>query len=142
PRMAEILPDARLFVILREPIDRAISAYRFFTELFEGMTFAEACRGTNNLVSIGFYARHLERVFTYYSREQVKILFYEDVQTSPNKVLAELLTFLGASSTFVPTALNRVYNSSHTPLARKALNMIGLRWALGYIKGTPVGRWV
>jgi hypothetical protein len=109
PRMARVLPHARLFVILRDPVERALSAYRFFRRQFRGRTFAEACR-SSYLIDLGCYARHLKRLFEYYPKEQVKIIFYEDVLRKPSTVLAGLFRFLGVADSFVPPSLRLTYN--------------------------------
>lgn len=140
-RMAQTIPEARLFVILREPVERAVSAYTIFRSLYGQKSFAEACTAGSNLMTIGFYAQHLERVFSYYPRERVKVFLYDDVQASPRQVLAELFSFLGVDSTFVPASVRAVYNSSRTSSVQTTLSSWGLSLPMDWLKGSFLGRW-
>jgi hypothetical protein len=114
PRMAQVLPDAKLFVTLRDPAERALSAYRLYQHLYRGLSFAEVYR-SSNLIEPGRYAKHLKRVFDYYPRNRVKIIFYEEVVTNPAVVLSDLFRYLGADPSFVPSSLGISYNHSSGP---------------------------
>ena len=46
--IARDLPDARLFVILRNPIDRAVSAYALHAQRYAGQSFAQASSVTTS----------------------------------------------------------------------------------------------
>lgn len=138
-RMALMLPNARLFVILRDPAERALSAYRFFRHQFRSVSLAEACRRPF-LVELGCYAKHLRRLFAYYPREQVKILFYEDVLGQPAAVLRELFGFLGVDDSFVPPSLPILYN--HASLRTPDGAHDGLGWLANALKHTRPLRWL
>jgi hypothetical protein len=142
-RMARDIPNALLFAILRSPVERAVSAYHFFREtLFPGQSFAEACRSSVYLIKLGLYARHLKRVFVYFPRRQVKILFYDDVQQKPAQVLAELYRFLGVDDKYVPRSLRVVYNSAYFPTTTTAWKRTICGCVNQFIKNTSLGRWV
>jgi hypothetical protein len=141
-RIARDIPNALLFVILRNPVERAVSAYHFFREtLFPGQSFAQACRNSVYLVKLGLYATHLKRVFVYFPRRQVKILFYDDVQQKPARVVADLYRFLGVDHEYVPRSLRVVYNSAYFPTKTIAWKRAICGWASRLIKDTPLGRW-
>lgn len=142
PRMAQVVPRARLFAILREPVDRAFSAYTLFRKDFPGQTFAEACRTSPYLVKLGRYAEHLERVFKYYPREQVKLFLYEDVKTNAPRFLTELFTFLAIDPSFRPSNIDAIYNRIMYPRTQRVLERVGLKWAVETIKQTPLGEWI
>jgi hypothetical protein len=140
-RIAEVLPQAQLFVLLRNPIDRAISAYRFFRQDFRGLTFGEVCRTKRYLIDLGLYAKHLKTVFNRFPREQVKILLYDDVEHDPEAVLIELFRFLGVSDAFRPSSLRMVYNSASFPSLKNGLR--AKLWALVRPFGsTYFGQWL
>ncbi len=88
PRMASVIPDARLLVVLREPVARAYSAYCLYHKQYNGLSFRQACESGRSLVELGLYAEQLQRVFNHYRREQVKVLLYEDIQVRPAQALA------------------------------------------------------
>jgi hypothetical protein len=140
-RIAATLPRARLFVILREPVDRALSAYQLF-ERFRDRSFPEALRSSRYLVDLGLYAHHLRRVYQYFPRERVKVFLYEDVQTDPAGFLRELFRYLEVDPTFEPASTRKVYNRIMFPRAQKLARQAGLVWLVRGIKKTPIGDWI
>src|SRR5688500_16728544 len=68
-RMAEIVPNAKLFTILREPVQRAFSAYKLLRDQYKGLTFQEACSDGRSLVTLGLYAKHMSHVYSRFPRE-------------------------------------------------------------------------
>ncbi len=95
-RIARCLPDAVIFFMLRDPVERALSNYRF--SVMNGLESlplaqaldAEASRvadgagsGTSvspfSYVGRGHYARYLEKWQAYFPRRQLRLLVTEDV---------------------------------------------------------------
>lgn len=109
-RIQEAVPQARIVVVLRHPVDRAYSHYAM--DVADGkqtLPFMEALRrdlqsenkgwGVSHLyVELGFYAEQLRRYLGVFTSTQVKVLFYEDLQESPEGFLASLLNFIGVDS--------------------------------------------
>ena len=127
-RMHELLPDARLIVLLRDPVRRAYSHYwhersRGREKLsFEAAIDAEPERlgRTDELLASGKlevsrehqqysylargrYAEQLERWFALYPRQQILVLRFEEFVREPLAALNRTLAFLGLPST---TAVN------------------------------------
>lgn len=106
PRLiSELVPDARLVVLLRHPVDRAYSAFwhgRRLGHTSRRMTFEEAIeRETResgqpwtDLIATGCYATHLERYLRYFPRDQILIESFSDLTTDPTSTMARVLTFL------------------------------------------------
>jgi hypothetical protein len=95
--LRDAAPDARLLVLLRDPIERYCSALSRFRELdaAEGRPFyASDC---SDAVWRGMYASQLERVFDFFPRHQVKVLQYERCVQEPAMELAATFRFLGLS---------------------------------------------
>jgi lipopolysaccharide transport system ATP-binding protein len=109
-RMAQIVPEARLIALLRNPVDRAYSHYqmevrrgkeaRSFEEATEEeMTSAE---GEGNPVDVphaylrrGLYAEQLERFSFFANRDRLLVVKSENLFTHRLEVLERVLTFLG-----------------------------------------------
>jgi hypothetical protein len=142
PRMAEILPEARLFAVLREPVQRAYSAYKLLHEKYRGLSFREACEDSDYLIRYGLYAGQIERLFRYYPRERVKILIYDDITRAPGRALADLFAFLGVDTGFVPPSTYTLYNRVMYPKVQAALKRAGLHWGVDLIKGSALGSWI
>jgi hypothetical protein len=102
-RVVAILPRVKLIAILRNPIDRAYSAYNRNVRLRrETRPFSEAIAGGPTLpfkyLERGRYAEQLECWFKYYEREQLLVLSAEKFFADAPSVLGEVFKFLGLPS--------------------------------------------
>jgi hypothetical protein len=95
-RMAEVVPQARLIALLRNPIDRAYSHYQMQVKRgTETRTFEEAIEQQgSSYVSRGVYIDQLLRWFEFYGKEQMLILKSEDFFGLPVETLKVVLDFL------------------------------------------------
>jgi hypothetical protein len=94
-RMAEVVPQARLIALLRNPIDRAYSHYQMQVKRgTEPRPFEEAIEQHPSYVSRGIYVDQLLRWFEFFSKEQMLILKSEDFFERPVETLKVVLTFL------------------------------------------------
>ena len=126
-RIKAAVPNAKLIVMLRNPIDRAYSAYlHFIRDNAEPcQTFSEALEAEPRRIAegwgplyhyqnMGFYHRQLSSFFEHFSREQLHIIFYEDFQHSPHQVIQDVFRFLGVDSSFEADITMR-YNATGIP---------------------------
>lgn len=102
PLIAEAAPEAKLLVLVRDPIDR----YR------SGLTHALAYDGSppTGLVATeafarGLYGEQLRRLLTYFPSSQVLVQQYEACVEDPEEELARTFGFLGLDPDFVPASL-------------------------------------
>jgi hypothetical protein len=136
-RIQERLPDMRLIAILRNPADRAFSAYTSLirddreTLLDFGKALgAEEQRIASNweplwhLTRQGFYARQLRRYFDRFDRAQIKVVIYDDFVAHPNAVIKDLLGFLQVDASFSPDMSERP-NVSMVPKNRLYHAVVG-----------------
>jgi hypothetical protein len=95
-RMAGVVPQARLIILLRNPIDRAYSHYQMQVKRGqEPNTFEEAIEQQHSsYLSRGIYVDQLLRWFEYFSKEQMLILKSEDFFERPVETLKVVLNFL------------------------------------------------
>ena len=109
------VPEAKLIAVLRNPADRAYSAYNFARQLLlEPLDdFSQALREEEerkrndwdwlyHYRSFGFYATQLERYYEKFDREQIRVFLYEDQKDDPIGFTQEVFRFLGVDDTFVP----------------------------------------
>jgi Sulfotransferase family len=114
-RICHYIPNAKLVVILRSPIERAYSQYLMFIRdgrepsLDFATALAEETRRQQknwawgwNYVDVGFYYSQLKRYFEIFDPTQIKIYLYEDLKTSPVELIQDLFGFIGVDSTFIP----------------------------------------
>jgi hypothetical protein len=124
-RMASTLPDARLIAILRNPVDRAYSHYWMNRALQrEDLEFAEAIQreperidGSDartrfrfSYVDRGRYVDQLREVCERYPREQLLVLFFEEMIESPQTVYDAVCDFLGITEAAFPLSTERPLN--------------------------------
>jgi hypothetical protein len=128
-RMAATLPDARIVVMLRDPVDRAWSHYwhhdrfRFDRRGFRAAIeheFAEgvAANGTpegSAYVARGRYVDSLARLFEHYDRGQIFVGFQEDLDRDADALMRSLFGFLGVDPSFRPPSLGVVFNRGWAP---------------------------
>jgi hypothetical protein len=107
-RIRNVIPDARLIVILRDPVERAHSNW---THLWSAGRepigdFLRACAEEDRRVAAGWsafwhylrlgrYGEQLEHLFTLFPREQVLVFRYARLLDEPVRVLDEICAFLG-----------------------------------------------
>lgn len=97
-RIAESLgTDLRLIVMLRDPVDRAISAFYHhlaMDRIDRDLPFLENARRFG-IVTMGFYAAHLERFLERFDARNFLILVQEEVAARPREALAATQRHLG-----------------------------------------------
>jgi hypothetical protein len=126
-RIKQYVPEAKLLTILRNPVERAYSAFLYMTrdgrepldEFAEALDAEEARIRDNwewiwHYRSTGFYSTQLERYFNTFDRDQIRIYLYEDLRSNLHGVLRDIFRFLEVDETFVSdTSLK--HNVSGTP---------------------------
>ncbi len=107
------LPDAKLIVVLRNPVDRAFSSYLHVVRdgrenlSFEDGLLAEEDRIRRGWEYIwhyrraGLYTEQVERFLTLFGREQLRFYLYDDFLADPALLLSDVYEFLGVDSGFV-----------------------------------------
>lgn len=150
-RVASTLPDVRLFAVLRDPVARAVSQWRFHRqETAEALDLATFLSAHPNAVARGRYAEQLERWLDHHPRERLLLLTSDALATDPARVVREVLRHVGADPTFVPPNLGARRNESGTPrhpLLRAAARST-IRWLYDHdlgdvvqaVKRTPLAR--
>jgi hypothetical protein len=126
-RIRHHIPDVKLIAVLRNPIERAYSAYLHLTRDrkeplrdFGRALQAEDLRIHNNwgpiwhYKQIGFYYSQLKRYYDTFEREQLRVYLYEDLSKHPKEMLQDIYGFLGVDDTFVPDVRRR-HNVSAVP---------------------------
>lgn len=139
-RLVEANAEMRLVVLLRNPIDRAFSHFtmslrrgmetRDFDEAATVLLTPEALARDRNAIPPDYaegyaqaneevtryyfvwseYARALERFLSKFPREQLLILYMEDMQREPQASIDAVLEFLGLPADYQPPNLGKVYH--------------------------------
>ncbi|MBM7333639.1 sulfotransferase family protein [Alloalcanivorax marinus] len=97
-RLFDYSPDAKLIVMLRNPVDRTFSDYRLskgrkrFSGDFEEF-IADPNIGYRSLED-GLYAKQLERWLTCFDIKQFHFILMDEIIANPEKVYSDLCSFL------------------------------------------------
>ncbi|MGB3468173.1 MAG: sulfotransferase [Cyclobacteriaceae bacterium] len=96
--------DLKFIVTLRNPVDRAISAYfhNFMMGRFKGNEELIDCLDKYGIAELGFYQRHLNNWYTQFSAEKFIVIVYDQIKDAPDKVMESVLKFLGLKQHKLP----------------------------------------
>jgi len=135
----EVLPDAKILISLRNPINQIFSNYLMNASLgYENKPFREAINnsltrkkliGYQDLIQGAMYYQPVKRYLETFGENQVKIIIFEEFIKNTGKMLNDILDFLGVKST-IPEIMDKSFNPFSIPrgkLARFVLTSGGIR---------------
>ncbi|MDY7024385.1 MAG: sulfotransferase, partial [Cyanobacteriota bacterium] len=128
-RLFQIFPQTKLIVVLRNPIDRAISHYYQWIDMnWEFRSIEEAMRfelekfnvpnfqywnQPNSYIARGVYVEFLKQWLEIFPREQIFVIASEVFYANPTIALEQIFKFLGLSN--YPLAEYQKYNTRSYP---------------------------
>jgi hypothetical protein len=115
----ELIPRAKIIIILRNPADRAFSHYLMDKRLgYIRASFEDVIYKNKNLknillyyqqyVDLGFYFAQVNRYIQSFLPEQIKIFVFEELSQNFSHVIKSTLQFLGVSDEYVPEVYKRI----------------------------------
>lgn len=135
-------PDIKLIVCLRDPVERARSAFLHHIRA-RNIPPDESILNVGNrygILSMGYYDRDLMEWFRYFSREQFQIFIYEeDILQNTKETIRKAYNFLNVDDDFSPDQMRKKYNKTegntylhlhyYMPLAAKFMKK-AFPWAM------------
>ena len=121
-RIRELLPEAKLLVMLRNPVDRAYSHFGLRTRVdnYQG-SFEEFLEVRPEAIEWGYYSQGIERYLKHFERSQLGIFIYEQMTASIGDAKHTIADFLNVDpSRFAESAGTRRVNQSYVPKAQRA----------------------
>jgi hypothetical protein len=115
-RIASDLPNVRLMACLREPVDRAFSAYLYLHK--QGRLrcdFSEAISSFGELIEHGRYARDLRVYLSLFPSAAIHVALFDDLQQDPVNFARNMFKFLNVEALDLPNNLIRPLNPSAKP---------------------------
>lgn len=116
-RVADYNPGMRIILIVRDPIERAISNHKHEVRIGhvhgDDLSFEFGLRNNPAYIEQGLYAKHLESWYEKFSPEQILVLKFEDVVALPEAALVSVCEFLGANSDYRSPKLYLQSNRSY-----------------------------
>jgi hypothetical protein len=114
-RIKECIPDAKLVVSLRNPIDRIYSLYQMaYRSGSETRSPSEALADTGYWLERFGYYLPLKRYFDLFDNEQIKVILFEDLKRNTIPVIQELYRFLAVDDKYIPD-ISVVHNPGGIP---------------------------
>ena len=145
-RLAGLLENPRLIVIVRNPVDRAISAY-FWHVRWGALPVVDPNEGLRRLLDgeyeqtdptsaeileWGLYHQHISTYLEHFDRSRILIIHDKDLRCDRGAVLAETFRFLGVESSVPEVGPTRTTNEGVYSLTRlrflQLRNRLILRW--------------
>ncbi|VAX29024.1 hypothetical protein MNBD_NITROSPIRAE02-1207 [hydrothermal vent metagenome] len=114
-RIYRHFPDVKLIVSLRNPPEQVYSLYklwlaRSYTDKDIGIAIEEEKEFLDNIL----YWRHLSRYLEFFDRENILVLFFEDLKEDPKAYLKQVYGFLGVEERY-PESIYEKYNQYRKP---------------------------
>jgi len=115
-RIHKVRPDVKLIAVLRNPVERAYSQFKFTVreKKYSG-SFSYFIGSYEDAVKRGLYYEQISRYLGYFPKESLKILLFEDMVANPVKQLSEVFAFLGVDTSFTPVHTEQKVNPSEIP---------------------------
>jgi len=135
-RIAQAVPDAKIIILLREPVARAFSAYSYMVSngretlsFEEGLNQEEERRqeGWEPIwwyKELGLYYRQVRHYLEVFGTQQVKVLLYDELCANAGQMLRDVFAFLGVVENVVIDTSVR-HNPSGAPKSRSLYTLLG-----------------
>jgi hypothetical protein len=113
-RIKQAIPDVKMIAILRDPAERAFSAFCYHVrDGLEKLSFEEALKAENRrmqerwrtgwfYIHTGFYYEQLKRYFEQFNRNQIKVILYDELLMDSELVCQDIFRFLDVDPQFRP----------------------------------------
>jgi len=115
----ELVPDAKIIISLRDPIERALSHFKldiFAYGTIMGKSFCEAVKRRPLYLRLGLYYEHVKRYLETFPKQNVKIIIYDDLKKDTLSVMMDICKFLGIDESYIFNIdLSKKYNASLLP---------------------------
>lgn len=123
------IPDARIIIVLRNPVERAYSHYNMNLRLGSAVVrpfikaveqdYAKAEKGwwvSAMYVELGLYYEQVKRYLDVFSDKNVRVYLYDDLVKDPADMMKDIFHFLGVNPSYTPE-LGKRFNEGAAPKA-------------------------
>lgn len=125
-RIAKTLPDVKLIYLMRDPVARIHSNYKFRYMLgSESRPIERALIEDPTYVWMSSYALQVNEYLRYFDRSRVLLLLNEDLKDRREETLRRTFEFLGVDGAFVPPNIASEFNPPRPMRPRPAFRKLG-----------------
>ncbi len=131
-------PNAKIIILLRDPIERAFSHYLmnlkigisknpdFISEFYEDLKKTRKGWGISHFyLELGLYYEQVKRYTDIFPKKNLKIVLFEDFKNNSEFCFFDILQFLGFSTDFVPDKKYNQREVPKNPALNKRLRIVG-----------------
>jgi hypothetical protein len=137
-KIATNVPFAKIIFILADPVDRAISNYKFSFEngletrsiedVFINNKYIDTSKYNTSVNPFdykkrGIYHLYLDYYYSYFPKENIKVVIKEDLVNSI-ETIQDLYKFLEVDTSHIPTLLKTKINPSKVDIHSKSLALV------------------
>ncbi len=112
----EHMPDVKLIVSLRDPVERAYSHYLFRERERQSenqpLTFEQKIEATPSLIETGLYARKLQKYYDIFPKDNILIILYDELKKDSEQYLKRVYQFLGVNTEFQSPLIENTINAA------------------------------
>jgi len=128
----QTIPEAKIIIILRDPVERAYSHYLLRVGGGKTYSFSEAIQKSLDskndyyqgiIILGGSYNEQVKRYQEIFGQKQVKVLIFEEFIKNPKKTIKEVFEFLNLTSK-PPEEVELVHNILTKPRNQIALSLL------------------
>jgi hypothetical protein len=121
-RVIKHIPNAKIIVLFRNPVDRAVSAY--FHQMKVGFIpvkkiekgFRNLLKGKYNkypraeeIITFRYYYKHLKKYLKYFKRKIILVLYYDNLKSNPTNLIKKHIL----SSVLIQHVFQKVLTQYH-----------------------------
>lgn len=136
-RIAQLIPDAKIVCIFRNPVDRVLSLYRLKCAYGRFQwNFEQALVHDTELMNSSKYATHFSAWRSMFGAGQILATFYDDLCNTPQHYLDSVADFIGVPRfTLSAAQVQRVYASEGMTHPRSYRRTRGATAVADWLKG-------
>jgi hypothetical protein len=143
-RMASIVPHAKLIYLLRDPVERLLSHYRYLRFALQGdwPPLDDLLRHyeRDTIVAQSRYAYQLDRYLQHFPLSQIMVVDASRLDHDRVPTVQRVFAFLGVRNDFVSPEFDRRHNETEGPQPNAAgLRILALERSLG-LRGSRIAR--
>jgi hypothetical protein len=114
-RLQQHNPECIIVLVIRDPVGRAYSSYNmeyesgWFTEKWSNIidSIQKFREGEKDqmfrlFIELGMYSEQLKKIYRHFPKEQVEIVFFEDMKTDSAAICKRLFKKTGTDESFIP----------------------------------------
>ena len=149
------MPLAKIIFVLADPVNRAISNYKFsFENGFESRNIEDVFINEEQVEDLdlnvmnasvspidykkrGIYHRYLDYYYNCFPKKNIKVFTREEIAGNLTKV-QELYKFVNCTSSFIPPSLKKIINKSNFKISNKSEILVKHRLSEFYKKHNQI----